>query len=247
MKFLTSLLLLFMAIHLTSAQALKTVAYKDGTQKLNGLATTNAKKNLPGVLILPTWKGIDKEAKDAAAELQEAGYAVFIADIYGEGNIPTDNASAGKMAGKYKDDYKAYQTRIMLALEELKKQGANPAKIAVIGYCFGGTGALEVARGEMPVVGVVSIHGGLGKAADRPNTPITTKVLVENGADDGGVTLEVVEALTKELNAGKTDWQMITYANSKHTWTNPESRDYNEVMAKRAWAHTMMFLEEILK
>ena len=247
MKFLTYLLVLFMSINLMSAQTLKTVEYKDGSQKLKGLATMNAKKNLPGILILPAWKGIDQEAKDAAIDLQKAGYVVFIADIYGEGNIPTDNASAAKMAGKYKDDYKAFQKRIMLALEELKKQGANPAKIAVIGYCFGGTGALEVARGEMPVVGVVSIHGGLGKAADRPNTSITTKVLVENGADDGGVTPEVVEALTKELNAGKTDWQMITYANSKHTWTNPDSPDYNEVMAKRAWQHTMMFLEEILK
>lgn len=247
MKLSISLLAILMAVNLTSAQKLKTIAYKDGSQKLNGLATTNAKKNLPGVLILPAWKGIDQEAKTAAADLQKAGYAVFIADIYGEGNYPADNAAAGKIAGKFKDDYKLYQKRIMLALEELKKQGANPAKIAVIGYCFGGTGALETARGEMPVVGVVSIHGGLGKAADRTDTPITTKVLVENGAEDGGVTTEVVAALTKELNTGKTDWQMITYANSKHTWTNPESEDYNEIMAKRSWAHTMMFLKEILK
>lgn len=236
-----------MAIQFSVAQTLKPIYYKDGAQKLNGFVTSNGGKNLPGVLVLPAWQGIDDEAKNAALELEKAGYIAFVADIYGEGNVPTDNASAGKIAGKYKNDYKAYQQRITLALEQLKKAGANPDKIAVIGYCFGGTGALETARGNLPVVGVVSIHGGLSKDAARPNDPITTKVLVENGAEDGGVTPEVVAALTAELKAGKTDWQMITYANSKHTFTNPKSADYNETMAKRAWNHTMMFLNEILK
>ncbi|SFI13056.1 dienelactone hydrolase family protein [Halpernia frigidisoli] len=247
MKLSLSLITMLMAIQFTVAQTLKPVQYKDGEQKLNGFVTSNTGKKLPGVLVLPAWQGIDKEAKNAALELQKAGYIAFVADIYGEGNVPTDNASAGKIAGKYKEDYKAYQKRISLALDQLKKAGANVDKIAVIGYCFGGTGVLEVARANFPVVGVVSIHGGLAKDPARENMPIKTKVLVENGADDGGVTPEVVAALTKELNVGKTDWQMITYSNSKHTFTNPESPDYNDVMSKRAWDHTMMFLAEILK
>ena len=247
MKLSSTLIALFITIQFTMAQTLKPVSYNDGTQKLNGFVTSNSGKNLPGVLVLPAWKGIDDEAKNTALELEKAGYIAFVADIYGEGNIPTDNASAAKIAGKYKSDYKAYQQRIFLALEQLKKAGANPDKIAVIGFCFGGTGALETARGNLPVVGIVSIHGGLSKDAARENTAITTKVLVENGADDRGVTQEVLAALTTELNVGKTDWQMITYANSKHTFTNPESPDYNETMAKRAWQYTLMFLNEILK
>ncbi len=238
---------MFFATQLSIAQSLKPISYNDGSQKLNGFVTSNTGKNLPGVLVLPAWKGIDSEAKNTALELEKAGYIAFIADIYGEGNIPTDNSSAGKIAGKFKTDYKLYQQRISSALDQLKKQGANPDKIAVIGFCFGGTGALETARGNLPVVGIVSIHGGLSKDSARQNNPITTKVLVENGAEDGGVTPEVLTALTKELNLGKTDWQMITYANSKHTFTNPESPDYNETMAKRAWKHTLMFLNEILK
>lgn len=229
------------------SQNLKTVSYKDGTQKLNGLVTSNAGKKLPGVLILPAWKGIDDEAKTAASELEKQGYVAFIADIYGEGNIPTDNASAGKTAGYYKQNYEAYQKRITLALEQLKKNGAIPAKIAVIGYCFGGTGALESARGSLPVVGVVSIHGSIGKDQTRKNGPISTKILVENPADDKGVTPDDYNNLVKEMNEGKADWQIITYANSKHTFTDPKSPDYNEVMAKRAWNHTLMFLKEILK
>lgn len=247
MKISLTLLIVFLGIQFTLAQTLKTVAYKDGTQKLNGLVTSNAGKKLPGVLILPAWKGIDNEAKNAALELEKQGYIAFVADIYGEGNIPADNNSAAKIAGKYKQDYKAYQQRISAALEELKKQGALPEKLAVIGYCFGGTGALEAARAGFPVAGVVSIHGGLAKGNDRLNVPIKTKVLVENPADDESVKPEDLTNLITEFKNGKTDWQIITYANSKHTFTSPDSPDYNEVMAKRAWNHTSMFLKEILK
>ena len=190
MKLSLTLFAVFLGMQLTLAQKLKSVAYQDGTQKLNGLVTSNAGKKLPGVLILPAWKGIDEEAKNAALQLEKQGYVVFIADIYGEGNIPTDNDAAAKIAGTYKQDYKAYQQRISVALEELKKQGANPDKIAVIGYCFGGTGALETARAQMPVAGVISIHGGLAKGNDRLNVPIKTKVLVENPADDESVKPE---------------------------------------------------------
>ncbi|MGL6038539.1 MAG: dienelactone hydrolase family protein [Soonwooa sp.] len=230
-----------------SAQTLKNVAYKDGAQKLNALATDNTNQKRPAVLILPAWKGIDNEAKQAALDLQKEGYIALIADIYGEGNIPKTNEEAAKIATSYKTNYKTYQHRINLALEALIKQNADPKKIAVIGYCFGGTGALEVARAGFPVEGIVSIHGGLAKDKARPNSIIKTKILVENPADDKSVTKEDYDNLIKEMNDGKADWQIITYANSGHTFTNPESPDYNEIMAKRAWKHTLQFLNEILK
>ena len=203
MKRSITLLTLFVGLNLTIAQNLKPIVYKDGEQKLSGLVTSNAGKKLPGVLILPAWKGIDNEAKNAATELQKQGYIAFVADIYGEGNIPADNAAAAKIAGSYKQNYKAYQQRISVALEELKKQGANPEKIAVIGYCFGGTGALETARAGFPVSGVVSIHGGLAKGNDRLNVPIKTKVLVEHPADDESVKPEDLTNLITELKTGK--------------------------------------------
>ena len=225
----------------------KNVKYQDGNQVLNGLVTDQAEKNLPGVLILPAWKGIDDESRDAAKLLAEEGYQVFIADIYGEGNIPTDNASAGQLAGRYKKDYSAYQHRIQLALEAFYKQGVNPSKVVVIGYCFGGTGALEVARANMPVQAVVSIHGGLSKDSARPNNEIKTKVLVQHPAEDKSVSKADYDQLVEELRAGRADWQIITYANSGHTFTNPAAADYNEIMAKRAWEHLILFLKENLK
>ncbi|MCE5178007.1 MAG: dienelactone hydrolase family protein [Porphyromonadaceae bacterium] len=228
-------------------QSLKTVSYQDGTQKLNGLVTSNAGKQLPGVLILPAWKGADSEARTAALNLEKEGYIAFIADIYGEGNTPADNEAAAKLSSTYKNDYRAYQHRISLALDQLKAQGAKADKIVVIGYCFGGTGALEAARAGFNLQGVVSIHGGLSKDENRPNKPIHTKILVEHPAEDKSVSREDLDNLVKELNEGNADWQIITYAHTGHTFTNPESPEYNEVMAKRAWSHTLLFLKEVLK
>ena len=245
MKQLFSVGFLTLVLFSVSAQQLKPVIYTDGNQKLNGLVTSNTGKKLQGVLILPAWKGIDQEAKQAALDLEKEGYIAFIADIYGEGNVPTDNAAAAKIASQYKQDYQAYQKRIGLALEQLKKAGAD--KIAVIGYCFGGTGALEAARAQFPVNGVISIHGGLGKDASRPNGSLPTKILIEHPAEDQSVPQEMVNDLIKEMNEGKADWQIYTYAYSKHTFTNPESKDYNPTMAKRAWQHTLIFLDEVLK
>ena len=247
MNKLIAIVSLMIIVQISTAQSLKPVSYMDGTQELNGLVTANAGQQLPGVLILPAWKGIDDEAKTAALELEKAGYIAFIADIYGKGNIPEDDASAAKLSSSYKSDYNAYQHRIALALEELKRQGALPDKIAVIGYCFGGTGVLEAARAGFDVQGVVSIHGGLGKDKSRPNGSIKTKVLVQHPAEDQSVSADDYNNLVKELRDGNADWQIITYANSGHTFTNPESHEYNEVMAQRAWKHLLMFLEEILK
>lgn len=229
------------------AQDLKVVDYQDESQKMSGLVTANSNQKLPGVLILPAWKGIDDESKAAALALEKQGYIALIADIYGEGNIPRDNEAASKIASKYKNDFKTYQHRIALALAELEKTGANGQKTAVIGYCFGGTGALEVARANMNVDGIVCIHGGYAKDPARENEKIQTKVLIEHAADDKSISKADYDNLLQELNEGKADWQIITYANSKHTFTNPASQDYNPVMAQRAWDHTLLFLKEIFK
>lgn len=248
MKNIVILFSLVLCSTIVSAQKLKPVQYTDGSQKLNGLITSNAsQKNLPAVLILPAWKGIDNEARTTAANLAKLGYVAFIADIYGEGNIPVDNAAAGKLAGTYKNDYKAYQHRIALALKELLKSGVAKDKIAVIGYCFGGTGALEVARAGFDVQAVVSIHGSLAKAADRPNKEIKTKILVQHPADDKSVSAADLDNLEKELKEGNADFQIITYAKSGHTFTNPESPEFKPLMAERAWKHLVLFLEEVLK
>lgn len=228
------------------AQNIKSITYWDNQQKLSGISHSPQKKSDKGVLILPAWKGIDTEATTASLELSKIGYKTFVADIYGEENLPKTNEEAKKISSFYKTNPEAYHNRINLALKELIKLGVNPNKIVVIGYCFGGTGALETARAQFPVAGVVSIHGNLGKA-DRPNGPLSTNILVLHGADDAAVSPEEIKNFETEMKQAKADWQMIYYANSKHTFTNPESGDYNQIMAKRSWQHLLLFLQEVLK
>lgn len=244
--FTIGLIICFMAIQ-SLAQELKTHRYFDGQQQLDGLVSQNSGKALPGVLILPAWKGIDEEAKTAAINLSKEGYIAFVADIYGVGNVPSNNAEAAKSVMYYYQNHGAYQHRIALALDEMKKLGVNPSKIAVIGFCFGGGGALEAARGNLPVAGVVSIHGTLKKDPQRPNLKINTKILVEHPAADRSVSQADYDNLIKEMNEGQADWQIISYANCGHTFTNPSSAEYNAPMAKRAWNHTLLFLKEILR
>jgi dienelactone hydrolase len=240
----------------SSFAQLKPVAYKDGTQKLTGLVVTPAKatQKKAGILILPAWKGIDNNAKEAAAKLGEQGYYAFIADIYGEGNYPKDAKEAGQQSSHYKKDVVAYQQRIKLAMEQLIKAGADPSRIIIIGYCFGGTGALEAARANFPVRGVVSIHGGLAQyAGERASVTIKPKVLILHGADDPTMTTEQVLGFQQEMRTAKADWQMIEYGNAVHSFTDREAGNdnskgaaYNEQAAKRSWKHMLLFFNEIL-
>ncbi|MFH6999550.1 dienelactone hydrolase family protein [Flavobacterium sp. FlaQc-57] len=253
-----SAILLFATILFSNAinAQLKPVKYADGSLVLNGLFAKAAKKSSqnPGILLLPAWLGIDKASKDIAENLSKLGYNVFIADIYGEGNYPKNTAEAGKQAGYYKNNYEIYQKRINVALQELIKAGANPDNIVAIGYCFGGTGVLEAARGHLNVKGVVSFHGGLGKDSSRAVEPITTKVLVCHGADDPFESAAEITAFQQEMRDSKADWQMIYYANAVHSFTNPEAGNdnskgaaYNAVAAKRSFEHLQLFLNEVLK
>ncbi len=238
-----------------SMAQLKAVSYHEGMQKLNGFAAI-PKKTIPGnagILILPAWKGIDNHAKESATQLSKLGYHAFVADIYGEGHYPTDTKQAGEQAGYYKKNFEQYQARIRAALEQLVKAGANPDKIVVMGYCFGGTGALEAARGNLPVKGVVSFHGGLGKDPSRSNGAPAAKILVCHGADDPYESPEEIAAFQKEMRDSKADWQMVYYANAVHAFTDPDAGTdnskgaaYNEKAAKRSWEHFMIFLKEVL-
>jgi dienelactone hydrolase len=182
------------------------------------------------------------------------GYYAFVADIYGEGNYPTNTQEAGKQAGFYKTNIADYQRRIQLAWDQLVKAGANPDNIVVIGYCFGGTGALEAARAGMKIQGAVSFHGGLGRDASRVNNPITAQILVLHGADDTYVPAAEVAAFQQEMRDTKADWEMIYYADSVHAFTDPEAGNdnskgaaYNEKAAKRSWERMNAFLKEVLK
>ncbi len=254
-KSLFLILFIFTTFH--SKAQFKIVSYMDEKQELKGLSYVPVKENKDksGILILPAWKGIDNHSKESAKKLSGMGYHVFIADIYGiEPDTSIDNAEAAKKSSYYKENYKEYQKRTKLALDELLKNGANPNSIAIIGYCFGGTGALEAARGELAVKTVVSFHGGLKKDPKRENKPIAAKVLVLHGADDPYVPAEEITTFQQEMRDSKADWQMVYYSDAVHAFSDPyagsdksKGAAFNEKAAKRSWENMLIFLRETLR
>lgn len=249
-------LIMALTLNFVALAQLKAVAYADGAQKLEGFYGKPAKAGLKkaGVLILPAWMGVDDHSKESAKQLSKLGYHTFVADIYGVGNKPENTQQAGKLAGQYKNNFKDYQRRIQLALDQLVKSGANANEIAVIGYCFGGTGALEAARGDLKVKGAVSFHGGLGKDAGRSVNPIKAKVLVLHGADDFFVPEEEIKAFHQEMRTANADWQMNYYADAVHAFTHKDAGldktkgvAYNEKADKRSWSAMLSFFDELFK
>ena len=248
------MLLLFSTLYMQAQ--LNTISYSDGNQKLEGFLAIPLKPNAKkaGVIVLHSWIGIENHEKESAEELAELGYYSFVADVYGTGNKPKNTDEAGKLSSYYKNDFVAYQKRIQLAIDQLVKAGANQDEIAVIGYCFGGTGAIEAARGGLNVKGIVSFHGGLGKDGSRLAQPITAKVLALHGADDPYVPAKEVSAFEDEMRTSKADWQLNIYANAVHAFThkdagtdNGKGAAYNEKADKRSWEAMKIFFEELFK
>ena len=231
------------------------LSYADGTTKLAGYVARPeaAKGKLPGVVVIHQWMGLTDHERRVSDDLAKLGYVALAADIYGEGVRPKDTGEAGKLAGSYKGDRALYRRRIAAAIDALKaQQGVDGSRLAVIGFCFGGTGALEAARGGLPVKGVVSFHGGLDTPAGAAAAPISAKVLVCHGADDPWVPAKEVAAFQGEMRQAKADYVFVAYADAVHAFTQKEAGSdnskgaaYNEAAHRRSWQHMKDFFGEI--
>ncbi|MDR3673622.1 MAG: dienelactone hydrolase family protein [Holophaga sp.] len=229
--------------------------YQDGSVRLAGYLARPAAVagKVPGVLVLHQWMGVTGHEQMIADRLAGLGYVAVAADIYGEGVRPKDIKEAAALATHYKSDRALYRRRILAGLEALKAQsGVDPDRVAVVGFCFGGTGALEAARAGMPVVGVVSFHGNLDAVPDPAARPITAKVLVCHGADDPNVPPKDVAGFQDEMRRGKADYTFIAYGGAVHAFTQKEAGNdpsrgvaYQEAAARRSWQHMKDFFAEL--
>jgi dienelactone hydrolase len=231
------------------------VEYKDGDTVLEGLVTrdTAAAGQRPGILIVHQWKGIGNGERRRAEMLAKLGYVAFCADIYGKGVRPSSIEDAGAQAGKYKKDRALLRSRVQAGLATLRKQaGVNPSQIAAIGYCFGGTTVLELARSGADVAGVVTFHGGLDSPNPADGKKIKCKVLVLHGAEDPFVPAKDIEAFQSELRDAKVDWQMVYYSGAVHSFTDLDAGSlglrgaaYDEKADHRSWEAMKTFFNEI--
>ncbi|WP_425501962.1 dienelactone hydrolase family protein [Phragmitibacter flavus] len=208
----------------------------------------------PAVLIIHQWTGVSDNEKMRAHMLAGLGYNVLAADIYGKGIRPQPPES-GKEAGKYKQDRTLYRERLLAALDTLKKDDhTDPSKVFVIGYCFGGTGALEVARSGAEVLGVVSFHGNLGTPTPQDAKNIKCPVLVCHGADDPYVPAAEVEAFKKEMDDAKVTYEFIAYPDAVHSFTqknagsdNSKGAAYNSRADAKSWVSMQRFFKDALE
>ncbi len=174
------------------------------------------------------------------------GYVAFAADIYGKGVRPTDTKECAVQAGTYKSDLPLLRRRVLLGLDQLKKStSVDATKLAAIGYCFGGTSVLELARSGTDVRGVVSFHGGLSTTLPAEPGTIKARILVCHGGADAHVNKEVPGFKT-EMEKSKAKVEFVTYEGALHGFTKPGPA-YQEKADKESWAAMKKFFAEILR
>jgi dienelactone hydrolase len=235
----------------------KVVEYKHGDAVLEGyLAWDDAiKGKRPGVLVVHEWTGLGSYAKMRAEKLAGLGYVAFAIDIYGKGIRPKTPQEAGAQAGIYKSDRQLMRARALAGLNVLLgNEMCDTKRVAAIGYCFGGTTVVEIARSGADIAGVVSFHGALDTPNPGDAKNIKCKVLALHGGDDPYVPRKDVEAFEDEMRAGGVDWQLNVYSGAVHSFTNPEAGDdnskgaaYNAKADRRSWDAMKLFFAEIFQ
>ncbi|MGZ3770852.1 MAG: dienelactone hydrolase family protein [Bdellovibrio sp.] len=236
----------------TSAAA--TIVYKGDGESFEGHYFAG-KSKAPGIVLIPNYMGVSAESDKQAQRFQKLGYNVFVADVYGKGVRPKDRNEAGALAGKYKNDRKLLRKRVSFAIDELKKQkNIDTNKIAVVGYCFGGTAALEAARNGESIAAVITFHGGLDSPTPEDGAKIKAKVLALHGAIDPFVKEPDVQAFEKEMQINKVNYELDKYSGAVHSFTDVGAGDdiskgtaYNATADRRSFERAKNFLEEVFQ
>lgn len=233
------------------------VEYRHGDVVLEGYLAYDAalQGKRPGVLVVHEWMGHNPYVRKRAEQLARLGYVAFALDMYGKGVLAKDAKEAAALAGIYKGDRKLMRARAAAGLDVLRNRPeTDRARLAAIGYCFGGTTVLELARSGADLVSVVSFHGGLDTPAPGDARNIKAKILALHGGDDPYVPAKQVEAFQEEMRKGGVDWQFVSYGGAVHSFTNPGSGNdiskgaaYNERADRRSWQAMKSFFEETLK
>ncbi len=230
----------------------KPVEYMDGKQKCIGYMAWDESfvDPKPCVLISHAWGGLDGFAQDKAIEMAAQGWVGFALDNYGDGALPETTEDKQAMMMPLKEDRKALLKRLKAGMKAAASRPEIDEKaMAVMGFCFGGLCALDLARSGADLMAAISFHGLLD-APDLPKRKIKSKVLIAHGWDDPMAPPAHVTALGEELTKAKCDWQLHAYGQTTHAFMVPgaDSGDgvlkHNPDSARRAWVATIDLLNE---
>lgn len=242
------------AANTATASQTELIEYNNGEFQGYLVSPKNVKANTPAILMIHNWMGVSDETKYQAERFADLGFIVLTADIYGKGIRPKDQKEAGTLATKYKTDRKLFRERMNLALNFLKQQkNVNKDKISAVGYCFGGTGVIELARSGAAIKSAISFHGGLDSPSPTDGKNIKAEILAHHGAIDPYVKAEDLAAFENEMKTNKIKYQLIKYDGAVHSFTDKgagtdvsKGAAYNEAADKKSFETTKAFLKKMM-
>lgn len=257
----TTVGLLLAFVTATAFAAVKTeeVSYKaDGVALKGYIAYDDAiKGKRPGVLVVHEWWGHNEHARDSARRLAELGYTAMAVDMYGDGKTADHPKTAGEYATAVRTNLPTMTSRFHAARRTLAKhQTVDGKRMAAIGYCFGGSVVLEMARQGDDLAGVVSFHGALNTSAPAQPGKVKAKVLVLTGENDKMITSDSIAAFKREMDAAQADYKVIVYPGATHSFTVLAADDnakkfglpmaYHPEATKASWDEMKTFLARVL-
>lgn len=257
-QMMIGLAVILLAASAEAAVQTKTVSYKHGDLECKGfLAWDDAVEGKrPGVLVVHEWWGLDEYARSRAQQLAKLGYVAFACDMYGEGKIAEHPDDARKMAGIVRMNVESWRKRAQIALEVLKAQPqCDSGKLAAIGYCFGGSTALQLAYSGAELKAVATFHAALPSPTDDEVNAVKARILVCHGGADTFIPEAAVKAFREQLDKGGRGYQFVAYPGVVHSFTVPgaDARNllgmkYDKQADEDSWKRmTKLFAEQFGK
>ena len=207
----------------------------------------------PGVLLVHEWWGLNDYVRRRADQLAGMGYVAFAVDMYGKGKVTEHPGDAAEWAQQVRGNIDLWRQRAMAGLDVLKADPRTDiARIAAIGYCFGGSTVQQLAYAGAPINGIVSFHGGLVNPSQEEAKAVKAKILICHGGADEFVTPQALQDYIAAMNQAGLDWQMVIFGGAKHGFTNPDAGKYgmdrlaySKSADERSWKYMKDFFNEI--
>jgi dienelactone hydrolase len=202
------------------------VDYKQGDTALQGYLAydDSITGKRPGVLLIHSREGMSDQTIDNAKMYAQQGYVVFAEDIFGKDVRPKTVPEQSAQSKKYNDDRPLMRLRAQAGLDVLRQNPmVDAAKVAMVGYCFGGTVAIELAETGVPVLGTVTIHGSFRNFTPDAAKNIKGRVLILHGVEDPTAPMSEVDLLLNEMRKANVSWEMNLYSGTKHAFSAPKN------------------------
>lgn len=224
----------------------RSVSYRMGETALEGYYISPS-PTAPLIILVHDWDGLTDYEIKRSVMLARLGYAVFAVDLFGQGVRPTELADKKAITAALYADRQRLRELLHAGVAAAKAQKADLGNAVAVGYCFGGSAVLELARAGEPLKGFVAFHGGLSTPQGQDYAATKGSVLILHGSADSSVSLEDFASLAIELEARGVSHEMITYSGAPHAFTVFDTERYREDADRKSWQRFINYLDETLR